>query len=138
MKPLRVLIVEDEPVICDGCRLVLGERGYRVEICRTGKQGLLALEREAYDVLLLDLKLPDLDGMEILKILRQEKPGLPVIIMTGYSTTSSAVEAMKLGAADYLAKPFSDDELLEALEKSCGPPEPHSTRAGAPHEKPKR
>jgi two-component system NtrC family response regulator len=78
---------------------------------------LLAIERGKYDLILLDVKLPDLDGMEILKSVR-EKGSVPVVIvMTGYSTMSNALQAMKLGAADYLSKPFTDDELVEAVEK---------------------
>ena len=64
------------------------------------------------------MKLPDIDGMEILKTVRHEKPGLYIIVMTGYSTVQNAVEAMKLGAFDYLAKPFTDEELIIAVERA--------------------
>ena len=84
----------------------------------TGKTGLLAIERGAYDVILLDMKLPDIDGMQILETLKTEMPAPYVIVMTGYSTMSNAVQAMKLEAADYLSKPFTDDELIEAVEKA--------------------
>jgi len=120
MKPLRVLVIDDESVICDACHLVLGEKGYTVDSCMTGKTGLLAIERGTYDVILLDMKLPDVDGMAILKTVREKTAAPCVVVMTGYSTMSNAVEAMKLGAADYLAKPFTDDELISAIEKSCG------------------
>ncbi len=118
MKSLSVLIIDDESVICDACNLVLTEKGHRVDYCKTGKTGLLAIERGAYDVILLDMKLPDIDGMEILETLRAEMPASYVIVMTGYSIMSNAVQAMKFGAADYLAKPFTDDELIEAVEKA--------------------
>jgi two-component system NtrC family response regulator len=75
------------------------------------------MEQTGYDLILLDMKLPDMDGMEILETIREEMPGLRVIVMTGYSTMSNAVQAMKLGAVDYLSKPFTDDELLESVEK---------------------
>ena len=119
MKPLRVLVIDDESVICDACQLVLGEKGHDVDRCRTGKAGLLAIESGGYDLILLDMKLPDIDGTEILKPVREKTPAPCVIVMTGYSTMSNALQAMKLGAADYLAKPFTDDELLTAIEKSC-------------------
>ena len=119
MKPLRVLVIDDESVICEACRLVLGEKGHGVDRCLTGRAGLLAIERNPYDLILLDMKLPDIDGTEILKTVRQKTPAPCVIVMTGYSTMSNALQAMKLGAADYLAKPFTDDELLTAVEKSC-------------------
>ena len=120
MQPLKVLVIDDENVICDACHLVLTEKGHTVDRCLTGKTGLLAIDQAPYDLILLDMKLPDIDGMEILKTVRDKFPATCVIVMTGYSTMSNAVQAMKLGAADYLAKPFTDDELISAIEKSCG------------------
>jgi DNA-binding NtrC family response regulator len=119
MKPLDVLVIDNEDVICDACHLVLTEKGHSVDYCKTGKSGLLALARVSYDLLLLDMKLPDMDGMDILRNVQDKMPRLRVIVMTGYSTLSNAVQAMKLGAADYLCKPFTDDELVEAVEKAC-------------------
>jgi DNA-binding NtrC family response regulator len=117
MQALSILVIDDEHVICDACRLILAEKGHAVDSCLTGRHGLHAIERAAYDLILLDMKLPDLDGMEILKFAAQKKPAPCVIVMTGYSTMDNALQAMKLGAADYLAKPFTDDELVEAVEK---------------------
>jgi DNA-binding response OmpR family regulator len=119
MKPIRVLVIDDEGVICDACRMVLSEKGYGVDHCLTGTAGLLAVESGAYDVVLLDMKLPDIDGSEVLKAVRNKTSAPCVIVMTGYSTMSNAINAMKLGAADYLPKPFTDDELLAAIEKTC-------------------
>ena len=119
MKPLSILVIDDESVICDACRMVLEENGHGVDRCLTGTAGLLAIARESYDLILLDMKLPDIDGTEILTRVREKTPAPCVIVMTGYSTMSNALQAMKLGAADYLAKPFTDDELLAAVEKSC-------------------
>jgi two-component system NtrC family response regulator len=119
MKPIRVLIIDDEGVICDACRLVLTEKGLGVDHCMTGRAGLSAMETGAYDIILLDMKLPDIDGTEVLEAVRKKRPAPCVIVMTGYSTMSNAINAMKLGAADYLAKPFTEDELIEAIEKSC-------------------
>ncbi len=117
MKTLSILVIDDEKVICEACRLVLAEKGHSVDHCQTGKSGLLAIERGTYDLILLDMKLPDIDGTEILKTVREKALATCVIVMTGYSTMSNALQAMKLGAADYLAKPFTDDELVEAVEK---------------------
>jgi DNA-binding response OmpR family regulator len=117
MKSLRILVIDDERVICDACRLVLAEKSHAVDHCLTGRKGLLAIESGAYDLILLDVKLPDIDGMEILRTVREKASEPVVIVMTGYSTLSNALQAMKLGAADYLAKPFTDDELIEAVEK---------------------
>lgn len=117
MKPLKVLVIDDEQVICDACQLVLSDEGHRVAHCITGQKGLLELERNAYDLVLLDMKLPDIDGSRILKFIREELPMLRVIVMTGYSTMSNALEAMKLGAADYLSKPFTEDDLLVTINQ---------------------
>jgi DNA-binding NtrC family response regulator len=119
MTPMQILVIDDEGVICDACRLVLAEKGHGVDHCLTGMAGLLAIEGGTYDVVLLDMKLPDIDGTEVLKAVREKTPAPRVIVMTGYSTMSNAINAMKLGAADYLSKPFTDDELIEAIEKSC-------------------
>jgi DNA-binding NtrC family response regulator len=94
------------------------EEGCLVQEQATGEDGLQALANGIFDIVLLDLKLPDMDGMDILKRLHQQKPDVPVIVMTGYSTVSIAVEAMKSGAADYLSKPFTDEELIEVVEKT--------------------
>ena len=117
MKPLRILVIDDESVICDACRLVLAEKGHAVDRCLSGTAGLQAIERGTYDLILLDMKLPDIDGTEILKTVREKASAPSVIVMTGYSTMSNALQAMKLEAADYLAKPFTDDELVAAIEK---------------------
>ena len=119
MKSLNILVIDDEKVICDACKMVLGEKGHRIDVCLNGISGQAALKRKPYDILLLDMKLPDIDGMEILMGIMDSQPAPCVVVMSGYSTLSNALQAMKKGAADYLAKPFTDDELLEAVKKSC-------------------
>ena len=118
MKPLQILVIDDEQVICDACRLVLSEQGHTVTHCITGEEGLRALEAEAYDLILLDMKLPDIDGTDILAFVREKSLCARVIVMTGYSTLANALEAMKLGATDYLSKPFSEDELLATIDQA--------------------
>jgi DNA-binding NtrC family response regulator len=119
MESADILVIDDERTICNGCRMALSEKGHAVDICMTGREGLDAIFGGTYDVTLLDMKLPDMDGMDILRTLKREKSGeYIIIVMTGYSTVQNAVEAMKLGAFDYLAKPFSDDELVLAVERA--------------------
>ena len=119
MKPVNILVIDDESVICNACHLILSEKGYMVERQLTGKSGLDALKSGQYHIVLLDMMLPDMDGMDILKMIKKENPAVCIIVMTGYSTVSNAVKAMKFGAYDYLAKPFTDDELVSAVEKAC-------------------
>lgn len=128
MKSLRILVIDDESVICEACRLVLGEKGHAVDVRMTGQGGLVAISERAYDLLLLDMKLPEMDGTDILKVIREKQPAPRVIVMTGYCTMANALQAMKLGAVDYLSKPFTDDELVDAIEKSFAQPPPGSNR----------
>ncbi len=115
MEPIRILVIDDEPVICDGCRLPLADQGFVVDTCQSGTKGLEMLLGGEYDLALLDMKLPDMNGMEILRHVKNEKPGIYIIVMTGYSTVQNAVEAMKLGAVDYLAKPFKLGQLVDRV-----------------------
>jgi len=118
MKAARILVIEDERVVRNGCRLALSTVGNVVTACTTGREGMEAIQDGAYDIILLDMKLPDMDGMDILRAVHARRPNVYVIVMTGYSTIQNAVEAMKAGAFDYLAKPFTDDELVLATEKA--------------------
>jgi two-component system NtrC family response regulator len=113
-----VLVIDDEKAICEGCRLVLGDLGYAVRFSTTGQEGLKQLQQADYDVLLLDIKLPDTDGMQVLADVRQTHPQMPVVVMTGYASVQNAVAAMKRGAFDYLPKPFSEDELAHSVARA--------------------
>lgn len=114
-KSVNILIIDDEQIICDGCRLGLCGEGHSVDFRMNGKTGLDAIREGDYDVLLLDIKLPDTDGIEILRTFRRQKLDMYAIVMTGYSSVRDAVDAMHLGAIDYLPKPFSEDDLLRAV-----------------------
>ena len=134
MEPIKILVIDDEPVICDGCRLTLSDQGFAVDSCNSGTNGLEILLGGEYDLALLDMKLPDMNGMEILRHVKHENPGVYVIVMTGYSSISNAVQAMREGADNYLAKPFTEDELLQAMESKLQAvtiPIPVSDRPGS-------
>ena len=118
MEPLKILVIDDEQVICSGCRMILSELGHTIDTCNTCKEGLDAIRKLDYHLVLLDIKLPDSDGMEILKIVQVEKSEIHIIVMTGYATIRSVVSAMRLGAFDYLPKPFTDEELIASVEKA--------------------
>ena len=113
----RILIIDDEPTIGNGCRRVLEKENFDVLYQQDAKYGLKEALTGEYDLVLLDLLLPEIEGMEILRAMK--KKGIPaeVIIITGYGTVQTAVEAIKLGAADYLNKPFSPDELIIHVNK---------------------
>jgi len=114
------VVIDDQPVICSGVRLALEERGHTVDICLNGREGRQAIGANHYDVALLDVRLPDDDGMEILQFIKQEKYDLEVIVMTGHASVDDAVAAMKQGASNYITKPFTDQQLVQEVEKAIG------------------
>jgi len=114
----RILIMEDEPSLAEGLKMVLSEQGYHVSLADTGIRALGSLTGKNFDLMLADLRLPDMDGMEVLRLIKETKPETEVIVITGYASVVSAVESMKLGALDYLPKPFTDDEIKAAVEKA--------------------
>ncbi len=113
----RVLVIDDDPLVCRSCQRILQDH-YEVTLTATGREGLGALRERRFDLALVDLKLPDVGGMEILAAVPDCCPDMPIIMITGFSTIRSAVEAIKMGAFDYLAKPFTPDQLEAAVEKA--------------------
>jgi len=113
-----ILIVDDEEAIRDACRQVLGCKDFILKEASTGSEALEIVHQESFDLMILDLRLPGMDGMEILRRMEAESPGTAVIVITGYPTIDSAVEAMKLGAADFLPKPFTPDVLRLTVRRT--------------------
>lgn len=114
----NVLVIDDELVILKSCKKILSEEGYDVQTFQRGTEGLQKLAQEKFDIVLTDLMMPEISGMEILKSCIETFPDIIVIMITGYSTVQTAVEAMKLGAYDYIPKPFTPEELVEAVDKA--------------------
>jgi len=118
MSEKRILVIDDEEYICQSCRELLGEEGYEVKTSLHPLEGLKQLQEDSFDLLLLDLKMPERDGIQVLQEVKRDYPHLMVIIITGYATVDTAVASMKMGAFDYVSKPFTPDELLMAVEKA--------------------
>ena len=112
----RVLIVDDEEPLAEGCRRVLSEQGFEVTVALTGQEALAKIAEQTFDVVLLDLRLGDFDGITILEKIRAEKPETDVVIITGYASIQTATEALRQGASDYLEKPFDPERLVGAIE----------------------
>ena len=106
-----ILIVDDEEAMRDACRQVLASDGLILKEVSSGQEALEVIRQESFELMILDLKMPGMDGMEILRRVQQESPGTAAVVITGYASVESAVEAMKLGAADFLPKPFTPDVL---------------------------
>jgi DNA-binding NtrC family response regulator len=120
--------MEDEPSVAEGLQMILTESGYSVDLVKTGQGALDTFYKKDFDLLVADLRLPDIDGMEVIKRVKHDRPDTEVVVITGYSTVPSAVEAMKLGVWDYLAKPFSDDEFKSAVKGALGDREDKFTK----------
>lgn len=112
---MKILVVDDEPIVLKSCRLVLEADGFTVLTADTVREALTVLDREAPELLLVDVKMPVLDGMYFLRQVRERQPGLPVIVMSGYSTRETIREALQMGAAIFIAKPFTPDELAATV-----------------------
>jgi FixJ family two-component response regulator len=114
----RVLVIDDEPVVLRSCDRILTRQGMIVEGTDNGNDGLKRVSDQPFDVMLLDLKMPEISGVEVLRRVQAAELDLSVIIITGYPSVGSAVEAMKLGAFDYIVKPFEPEQLAETVRRA--------------------
>jgi len=122
----KVLVIDDERIVIDSIAKILKEERIDVDSTLSGRQGVeMALQKD-YDLVLSDLRMPDIGGMRVLRDIKRAKPKLPVVIITGYATVPSAVQAMKLGAAEILEKPFSPDGLVYTVQKAMQPVPPEA------------
>jgi two-component system response regulator PilR (NtrC family) len=111
-------VIDDEPIIHEVLSQLLSSEGYEVELSSSGEEALEKLSSESYDVTLLDLLMPGLDGIEVLRGIRRIDPQAVIIIITAYASVESAISAMKMGAYDYIQKPFKHEELLLIIERA--------------------
>ena len=118
MTGARVLIVDDEKAIRDGLQKILEGEGYQTDLSHNGYSAVEKLQVSEFELVITDLKMPGMDGMEVLNAISILQPNVPVIFITGYSTVENAVEVMKIGAFDYLPKPFTPKQLLEKVNKA--------------------
>ena len=114
----RILVIDDNPSIREGAAAVAARAGHRVETAESGDMGWEAFRRKTFDVVLTDLKMDGIDGLEVLRRVKAERPETAVLMMTAYGSIENAVEAMKLGALDYVQKPFSPSDLRVRLDKA--------------------
>ena len=117
MDKKKILIIDDEPIIREACTRVL-EDNYDVETADCAIEGIKKLDKTNYDLVLLDIKMPKLDGFEALQLIKNQWPDLKVLIVTGYSTEENAIKAVKEGAFGFLEKPFNPSLLLKVVENA--------------------
>lgn len=116
----RILVIDDEEIVQMSCKRTLVPEGYEVDAATSGKEGLELFGKSKYDLVLIDLKMPGMDGIEVLVNIKRQRPEQNVIIMTGYDTVEHIVESISSGAAHYLEKPFTPDTLIERIKEVLG------------------
>ena len=114
----RILVIDDEKGLRDMLAYTLSQRGYIVATAESGKDAVAQAWREEFDLAICDLMMPDMEGLETLRILKEIHPCIQVVVVTGYATLETAVASIKLGAYDYLAKPYELNELCNILQNA--------------------
>ena len=114
----RILIADDEEIVIRSCLRILDGDDYQVEAVQDGREALRKIEENPYDVMILDIMMPNMDGLEVLRRVKETHPNVDVIMITGLSQIDTAVQAMKLGAFDYISKPFEPDELKLVVQRA--------------------
>jgi len=114
----KILFIDDENIVLHSCKRIFKNSGYNIDTASSGEEGLQKVRDNEYDIIVSDLKMPGIGGMEVLKTLRKEFPSLTVIIFTGYANVETAREALKNGAFDYIPKPFTPEEIRDVLENA--------------------
>jgi excisionase family DNA binding protein len=125
----RVLVIDDEQPVRDLLAKTLTSADYDVDTAENGPDGLDRMRTVEYDLLITDLKMPGMDGLSVIREARRLRPELPVIIITGYSTEASAIEAINLGVAGYITKPFRLPRIVAAAARALGEPVPEGGSA---------
>jgi DNA-binding NtrC family response regulator len=122
----KVLVIDDEKTVCNSCRKILKGEGYKVDVAFSGEEALKKLKDNGFDVVLTDWKMPRMDGLEVTRRIKEEKPNVVVIVITGYPSLDNTIEAIRAGVSDYVTKPFTPEELsdavIRALEKGHAVP----------------
>ena len=115
MAKARVLVIDDDQIVLDSISQILTDDNYDVDVTLRGGEGRDRAIRKDYDIVLIDIRMPDIGGIKVLGDIKQKRPALPVVMITGYATAPSAEMAMNLGAADFIEKPFEPEELLKTV-----------------------
>ncbi|MEP0813092.1 MAG: response regulator [bacterium] len=118
-KPLaKILAVDDEQIVLDSFRKILVMQGYSMDTVETGQEALKLVQERDYDFVFTDLKMPAMNGVDVVKAVHHLKPEIDIIVITGFATIQTAVDCMKYGAVDYVEKPFTEEELIDFVKKS--------------------
>ena len=116
---IRTLVVDDERAVCDTIRMILRDDGYKVHTYTNPEKAIEACKRTAFDIALIDIKMPPMSGTDLVEQLHKIDPRIGVILITAYPDVATAAQAMRSGGRDYLTKPFSEQQLLAAVQRLC-------------------
>ena len=117
MEKGRILVLDDDPVVTLSCKRILGAEGYNIKTVARGEDALKELEKDEFDLLITDIRLPDTSGIEVLRESRVIQPNTDVVVITGYPTLEDAKESIKLGAFEYIEKPFTPEFMINVAKK---------------------
>lgn len=116
--PHRILVIDDENSMCEFMKIMLGKEGYEVDAEQSGKRAIQRVSEKPYDMIIADLMMPEMSGLQVLDEIRESKPDLPFLVMTAFASVETAIEALKKGASDYITKPFKVDEIKLTIQKT--------------------
>lgn len=117
MKNISILVVDDEEIIAESLKFDLKKKGYEVSVSPSGEDAVEKIEKAGFDVIITDIVMGKLDGLGLLEVIKAKQPGAKVIILTGYASIDTAIEAVRLGADDYLQKPYNKVEMFLRVDK---------------------
>ena len=112
---MKILVVDDERIVLDSCQKVLEADGFEVYLVPSANKALQAMKKEGFGLLLVDIKMPEHDGMYLMQEVKKKWPDIPIIVMSGYPTSETITDGTEMGAAAFIPKPFTPDELLETV-----------------------
>jgi DNA-binding NtrC family response regulator len=112
---VKILVVDDDPIVLDSCKRVFEAEGLEVCLVSSTGKALEAIKNNVFDIVLIDVKMPEQDGMYLMRAVKRQWPELPIVVMSGYSTPETIAEGLQLGAEEFIAKPFTPDELLKIV-----------------------
>lgn len=117
MEKTKILVVDDDSIVLDSCQRILEAEGFEVSLVSNAEGALEAVEREDFALLVVDVKMPKRDGMYLMQEIKKQRPEIPIIVMSGYPTDETVADGVRMGAAQFIPKPFTPDELLRSVRQ---------------------
>ena len=114
---MKILVVDDEDIVLESCQAVFELEGFEVMLVPSADKAIEAMKNDNFTLLLIDVKMPKHDGMYLMEKIKEQWPGIPIIVMSGYYTTETIKEAFEMGASKFIAKPFEPDELVKTVRQ---------------------